>query len=90
MSILLKVRDISASKHESAKVIALSLYFPGKNNAGQLVYITLNYENHLVKGFSANLLIGNNILSLKKVVIDIDRKSVLIESCGITITINVK
>lgn len=50
ISILLKVRGIGASKHESAEFPALSLYFPGKNDAEQLVYIALKCEIHLVDG----------------------------------------
>lgn len=90
MSTSLKVRGIGASKHESAEFAALSLYFPGKNDAGQLVYAALNCEIHLVKGLQANLLIGNDILSPEGVVIDISRKSALIRSCVVTISINAK
>lgn len=50
MSISLKVRGISAFKHESAEFVTLSLYFPGKKNAGQLVYAALKCEIYLVKG----------------------------------------
>lgn len=90
MSILLKVRVIDASKYKFAEFAALSLYFLGKDNAGQLVYTALKCEIYLVKGLWANLLISNNILSPKGFVIDIGRKSALIGSCGVTITINAK
>lgn len=50
MSIFLKVRGIGASKHKSAEFAALLSYFPGKNNAEQLVYTALNCEIYLVKG----------------------------------------
>lgn len=50
MSISLKVRGINASKPKSAEFVALLLYFPGKNNARQLVYTVLNCEIYLLKG----------------------------------------
>lgn len=90
MSTLLKIRGINALKHKSAKFPVLSLYFPGKNNTEQLVYAALNCEIHLVEGLQANLLIGNNILSSKRVVINIGRKNALIESCGVIVTNNAK
>lgn len=49
ISTLLKIRGIGTSKHKFAEFAALSLYFPGKNNTGQLVYATLKYEIHLVE-----------------------------------------
>lgn len=49
MSTLLKIKSIDTFKHESVEFAALSLYFPGKNNAVQLVYAALKYEIHLVE-----------------------------------------
>lgn len=88
MSTLLKVRDISVAKHKVAEFAALLLYFPGKNNAEQLVYAALNCEIHLVEGLWANLLISNDILSPKRVVIDISMESALIGSCEVIISVN--
>lgn len=90
ISTLLKVRGIGASKYESVEFAVLSLYFPGKDNAEQLVYVALKCEIHLVEELQANLLISNNILSPEGVVIDIGGRSALIGSCGVTVTINAK
>ena len=86
----MKVRDISASKHESLEFAALSLYFPGKNDVGNLVYASLQCEIHLVKGLRANLLIGNNIMSPKAMVINPKKKTALIGVCGVIIDVNTK
>ena len=90
MSTPLKVRGIRASKHESGEFAALSLYFPGKNNTGQLVYASITCEINLVKGLKTNLLIGNNIMSPEGFLIDVKAKSALIGSCGVTIPIDVR
>lgn len=90
MSTSFKVRKINASKHESVEFAALSLYFPGRNNAGEVVYASFEYEIYLIEGFQANLLIGNDILSPKNIIIDIGKKTALIKSCGVTIKMNAK
>ncbi len=90
MSTPLKVRGIGASKYKSGEFGALSLYFPGKNNARQLVYAFLTCEIHLVEDLRANLLIGNNIMSSEGFVIDIKEKKALISSCKVTIPINAR
>lgn len=86
----LKWRKIRASKHKSGEFVALSLYFSGKNNAGQQIYAFLTCKIYLVKSSRVNLLIGNDIISLEGFIIDIRRRSVLMGSCGITVSINVR
>ena len=88
MSTPLKIRGIVSSKHESGEFATLSLYFPGKNNAGQQVYAFLTCKIHLVKGLRANLLIGNDIISPEDFIIDVKKRSVLIGSCGVTVSID--
>lgn len=90
MSTFLRVRGIKSSKHESKEYIPLSLYFSGKDNMGQQVYASLTCEIHLVEGLKANLLIGNNIMSLEGFIIDVKRHSVFIRSCGVTVSIDVR
>ena len=90
MSTLLKVRGIGASKHKSGEFAALSLYFPGNNNAGQQFYASLTCEIQLVEGLRASLLIGNNIMSPEGFIIDIKKRSILIGSCRVTVPIDAK
>ncbi len=90
MSTLLKVRGIGASKHESLEFTALSLYFPNKTDVGDLVYIALQCEIHLVEGLRANLLIDNDIMSPKAMVINLGSKTALIDTCRVTIDVNAR
>lgn len=90
MFILLKVRGIGAFKHKSKEFAPLLLYFLGKNNTRQLVYASLICKIQLIKDLKANLLIGNNIMSLKGFVIDIKERNVLIESCEVTVIIDTR
>ncbi len=90
MSTPLKVRGIGALKHESSEFADLSLYFPGKNSVGDLVYAALQCEIHLVEDLRTNLLIGNDIMSPEAMVIDLGRKTALIGTCGVTIDVNAR
>lgn len=90
MSTPLKVRDISIITHKPSKFLALSLYFPGKNNVGNLVYVLLQCEIHLADSFRINLLIGNNIISPEAIVIDLEKKTALIGACRVTMNVNAK
>ena len=90
MSMLLKVRGIGASKHESSEFAAFFLYYLGQNNVGKLAYASLQCEIHLVEGLRANLLIGNDIMSPEAMVIDPGKKTALIGACKVTIDVNAK
>lgn len=90
MSMLLKIRSIGVSKHKSSKFAVLSLYFSSRNNIRKLVYTLLQCEIHLVKGLRANLLIDNDIISPKAMIIDLRKKTALIGACEVTINVNAK
>ena len=90
MSTPLNVRGIGALKYESSKFAALSLYFPGKNAVGDLVYAALRYEIHLVEGLRANLLVGNDIMSPEAMVINLGKKTAIIGTCGVSIDVNAR
>lgn len=90
ISTLLKVRGIGASKYESSEFVVLSLNISDKNNLGDLVNTSLQYEIHLIEGLYANLLIGNNIIFPEAMVINLGKKTVLIGTCGVTIYVNTK
>lgn len=90
MSIPLKVRGIRALDHKSREFATLSLYFSSKNSIKQLIYAFLIYKIYLVKDLRANLLIRNDIISLEEFIIDVKRKSALIKSYKVTVSINAK
>lgn len=90
MSIPLKVGGIRASRYKCEKFAALFLYFLGTNDAGKLVYALLRCEIHLVKGLRPSLLIGNDIMSSENFVINIEKKTMLIGSCKVTVSISAR
>lgn len=90
MSTPLNVREIGTLKHKSAQFAVLSFYFPGENQTGQQMYASILCELYLVDGFLANILIRNDILSPEDFVININKNRALIESYGVTISINAR
>ena len=66
------------------------MYFSGKNNVGDLVYASLQYEIYLIEGLRANLLIGNDIMSPEAMVIDLGKMTALIGACRVTINVDAK
>ena len=90
MSTPLKVRRIGVLRHKSEEYIARFLYFLEIDSIGKPVYILLRCEIHLVEGLRANLSIENDIISLENFIIDIEKKTMLIGSCGIIVSISVR
>lgn len=81
MMTLLKIRDIRSSRHELDKFISMSLYFPGIDSTNRLAYTHIYKNFHIVEVLKANLLLNNDILATKRVIIDLANKSAIILSC---------
>ena len=65
----------------------MSFYFPGINSTNRPAYAHIYKELYIVKGLKANLLVGNNILDMERVIIDLANKSAMISSCQVTISV---
>ena len=90
MSTPLRIRGIGALRHESNQFAELSLFFPRENGEKEMVYASIKCELYPVKGFRANILIGNNILAPEGFVINIGLGHAIIGSCGVKITIRAR
>ena len=87
MATPLKVRGIGSSRHESDEFVSMSLYFPGIDSINRLVYAHIHRELHIVERLKANLLVGNNILAMERVIINLANKSAMISSCQVTLSV---
>ena len=90
ISTFLKVRRIGASKHEFNQFAELSLFFPGENTEGEMVYTSIKCELHLVEALRANILIGNDILAPEGFVINIGLGHAVVGSCGVKIAVGAR
>ena len=64
-------------------------YLPGTTNDGIKAIGCIRREIHLVNNLRAKMLIGNDIISPKQIVIDIANKSARVGSCYLNIKINI-
>lgn len=87
MALPLKVKSMRSSKPKSDEFVSMSLYFLGTNSKNRSFYTQISQELYLVKGLKANLLIGNEILAIKKLIINITNKTAMISSCEVIISV---
>lgn len=90
ISILLKVREIGASKHKSIQFVELFFFFPGENNKGQKVYVSLKCKLYLVKGLRANIFIRNNIFAPEGFIFELKLGHFFVGSCRVKITVRAR
>lgn len=85
MTTSLKVRRIGYLKHKLDEFVSISLCFPSTNSRNCLAYAYIYHIFHLVKGLKVNLLVNNNIIATKSVIIDLTIRTAMISSCQIII-----
>lgn len=90
MPFLLKIRGISAMKHESKKFILIILYFLSLKQWGKEIHTYIRYKVYLVDGLKVNMLINNNLLGIKGFFINFGIFLSYIESCNIDAYISIK
>ena len=90
MTVLLKVKEIGSVKNDTNEFVSIPLYFLGRDKSKQLVYAQIDQELHLVDDFRANMLIGNDIIGLEQISINIAERTALVASCGVCISINAR
>lgn len=90
MVILLKVKGIGSLRHELDEFVSIFLYFLDINLTNYLAYIYIYKELQIVEGLKENLLVSNDILTLKKVIIGLTTKFAIISSCQIAIFITAR
>lgn len=87
---LLKIRNIGASKYESRNFALTIIYIPGINKKDRKVYASISYKLYLVDGLKVNILGGNNMFSMKGFAINLSNSSALIYSYGTKINLNTR
>ena len=89
MATPLTVRGLGISQHQSSDYAIVPMYFVGvkdDNSAKALI----RREVHLVDNLKTNMLIGNDVTVPESVVLDLAKKQALIDSCGVTIVLDVR
>ena len=73
MALSLKVRGIGTNKYKTDKFIVILVYFSYKYDAID-VLARIYRKFYLVDDLRVQILIGNNIIRLEKIIIDVDGK----------------
>jgi hypothetical protein len=79
MTSSLIVKDIESNVHEIKKYVNFSIYLSSKDDFTRLIEI--HREMHLVENLKANMLIENDILRSKEIIINVQIKKAIIRSC---------
>ncbi len=79
MTSSLTIRDIDSNVHEIEKYVNFSIYLSSKDDSIRLIEI--HRKMHLVKELKTNMLIKNDILESKEIIIDVQIKKAIIRNC---------
>lgn len=90
MTFSIFVRNLKISKHMLDEYVIISLYFLNKNKNDNIIITKIIREIHFVDDLKTNMSIDNNLLSLKRFAIDVAKRFAYIESCDVTIDVDVK
>ena len=67
----LKVRGIGISKYKTSEYITILIYLPGIDKSSKLILVYFRKELYLVDSLRSKILIGNNIINLEGIVINL-------------------
>ena len=89
MTLSLKVREVDFIKHEIIEYVIINLYFSKTNFQRNKILIYFRKEIYIINDFRIKLLINNNIINFKNIIVDVINKSVFIKNYKIKIEISV-
>lgn len=87
MTSSLKIRDVESLKHKTLKYITQNLYFSNIDDNKNKVLIYIRRKLYIVDDLRVKMLIENDIVELKNIVIDVVSKKARINSYKIEIKI---
>lgn len=89
ISTLLNVKKIRLLNYKLNEFVFISLYFLNIDLRNYLIYIYIYQKLYLVKNLKANVFINNNILLIKKVIINFTNKIAIISSYYIILFVTI-
>ena len=75
---LLKIRKIESSQHKTSEYIITLYYFSGINNQRNKVFIYIKRKIHVVDDLRVKMLINNDFIKFKKIIINVFKKKIYI------------
>lgn len=90
MPVSLKIKSISASKHESEDFAPTMVYVSDIDGKSREVYASSTCELHLVNGLKTNMRVENNVFCTEGFAVNLFSSSTPIHSYGVRIDINTR
>lgn len=91
MATPLRVKGIGDKIETSTEYVQLKMWVPGVDKeTGKPAYAVMERELHIVEALAPNILMGTDIMVPEKSTINLDKKTLFIGSCGVTIPVQVR
>jgi len=84
------MQDSNTIKYSLNKYVILSLYFSNKDRKKNLIIAKIICKVYLINNLKTNILIKNNLIDSKEIIININNKLVFINSCDVIVLVKVK
>ena len=89
MIIFISVRKLNINKHMFDEYVIIDIYFLKHKNDNAII-IKITRETHLIDDLKINMLIENDCIDFKKIIVDVANNIVYINSCDVIVAMNVK
>ena len=90
MTTFISIRELSINKHMFDEYIIVDMYLSEKNKDDNLIIIKIIRETHLIDDLKANMLIDNDCIDSKKIIVNSADDIAHIDSCDVIVAVNVK
>ena len=90
MVLLIFVRDINANKHFFDKYVIVLIYIFDYNKNDKFVKTIIIRKIHLIDNFKINILFKTNFIELKKIDINMLKRTIYIKSCDVITSLKIR
>ena len=90
MTSLITNRDIKINQHQMIEYIIYSIYIAEINEKDEKIRVMFKRELYVINVLKANVLIDNNIMSAKDIFIDLEKRTIIIDSCNVIVFIKIR
>ena len=80
----LRIKGLESAIYDTNEYVLILIYISGIKQDGIKVLYRILREIHLIDNLKAYMLLGNNVIDSKRIVLDVAENKVYVRSCGIT------
>ena len=90
MTTFISIRELDIVKHMSDEYAIINIYFFEKNKNDNSVIAKITREVYLINNLKINMLINNDCINLKKIIINKAKDTTYIDSCDVIIAADIR